>query len=158
KEKSAPDLDAYRYHYENFVLRVIGLDDRAHRFVGSALALDRAEVESIKGNQIVRRHTKTHFPAVQSALLGVSEAVKDYRKTRNELIHNAAFSSREIGLLLSVRHFALDIGNIDVSGLAWEYISDGRREIDATRERLAEVLASLLDTLAPIFSDAVLID
>lgn len=51
----SPSPDIYRYHYENFVLRVIGFVDRAHRLVGAALLLNRKEFESPSGNQYVQR-------------------------------------------------------------------------------------------------------
>ncbi len=47
----SPDPDVFRYHYENFVLRVIGFVDRAHRMVGSVLLMDKAKFESIGGNR-----------------------------------------------------------------------------------------------------------
>ena len=38
---SDPDPDIYRYHYENFVFRCIGLVDRAHLLVAAALLMSK---------------------------------------------------------------------------------------------------------------------
>ncbi|WP_163912227.1 hypothetical protein [Pseudomonas frederiksbergensis] len=53
-----PSPEIYRYHYENFVLRVIGLVDRAHRLVGASLLLPSKRYDGIGGNAFVQNATK----------------------------------------------------------------------------------------------------
>lgn len=146
-----PDPNLFRYHYENFVLRVIGFVDRAHRLVGSALLLDKAKFESIHGNRFVQSQVKDTHPDIHAALMGVAKAVDGYRGPRNELIHSSAFSSRELGLFQSIRQFRIDTINIDIDDLARQHYAEGGREIALTIVRLAEVLTTLLDFLAPLF-------
>lgn len=142
----APAADIYRYHYENFVLRVIGFDDRAHRLVGSALLIDKSKLEGVGGNQIVRKQVKNH-PDIQAALEEVADAVKSYRGPRNELIHNAAYTSRELGLFQTIQQLGVDTGGIDVHELARKHFSGGAEEIMRTIEQLVDALAHLLSVL-----------
>lgn len=150
-KQSSPDPDVYRYHYENFVLRVIGFVDRAHRLVGAALLLDKVKFESSSGNRFVQSQVKGEHPDIHAALLGVADAVDGYRGPRNELIHSSAFSSRELGLFQSIRQFRVDTGDIDTDELARRHYAEGCMEIALTIARLVEVLTTLLDCLAPLF-------
>ena len=150
----SPDPDVFRYHYENFVLRVIGFVDRAHRLVGSALLMDKAKFESIGGNRFVQEQVRTNHPDIHAALQSVTQAVESYRGPRNELIHAAAFTSRELGLFQSIRQFGVDTDGIDVEELARRHFSEGSREIALTIAHLVEALTTLLDSLAPLFTIA----
>lgn len=114
--QSSPSPDIYRYHYENFVLRVIGFVDRAHRLVGASLLMDKAKFETIGGNAHVQRQVRADHPDLHAALQAVEQAVESYRGPRNELIHSSAFTSRELGLFQSVRQFGLDTEGLDVDG------------------------------------------
>lgn len=149
--QSSPNPDVYRYHYENFVLRVIGFVDRAHRLVGSALFLDKARFEGIRGNSFVQAQVKTNYPDIHDALQNVSRAVDSYRGPRNELIHSTAFTSGELGLFQSIRQFGMDTEGIDVDELARQHFSGSGMEIAQTIVRLVEALTNLLTVLHPLF-------
>ena len=148
----SPDPDVYRYHYENFVLRVIGFVDRAHRLVGATLVMDKIRFESISGNRFVQEQVKADHPDIHAALQGITQAVESYRGPRNELIHASAFSSRELGLFQSIRQIGMDTGDVDVDELARHYFSEGSNEIAQTIAQLVEALTALLDSLALLFT------
>lgn len=152
--QSSPGPDIYRYHYENFVLRVIGIVDRAHRLVGAALLLDRKKFQGTTGNQYVQQQIKSDAE-LSTALRAVVQAVKAYKGPRNELIHAATFNTPELGLFLTAHQVGLDVGDIDVDGLAREHFGQGSKEIAMTIAQLETLLATLLDVLAPQFSTAV---
>lgn len=152
--QSSPSPDIYRYHYENFVLRVIGFVDRAHRLVGASLLMDKAKFETIGGNAHVQRQVRADHPDLHAALQAVEQAVESYRGPRNELIHSSAFTSRELGLFQSVRQFGLDTEGLDVDELARHHFCQGSTEIALTIARLVETLTALLDALAPRFAVA----
>lgn len=153
-KQPSPDPDMYRYHYENFVLRVIGLVDRAHRLVGSALLLDKAKFENINGNRFVQQHVQANHPDIHTALQSVTQAVESYRGPRNELIHAAAFTTRELGLFQAIRQFGVDTGDINIDGLARRHFSEGSKEIALTIAGVVRALTTLLDRLAPLFTIA----
>lgn len=153
-DQPTPDPDIYRYHYENFVLRVMGFVDRAHRLVGSALLMNKAKFELIGGNKFVQKQVEIEHPDISTALQAVTQAVESYRGPRNELIHAAAFTSRELGLFQSIRQFGVDTDGIDVDELARNHFSGESKEIALTIARLVEALTNLLDTLHPLFLNA----
>jgi hypothetical protein len=146
-----PDPQIYRYHYENFVLRVIGFVDRAHRLVGASFLMPRKNVEGSRGNLYVRQKVESEHAQVHFALLAVSEAVDSYKGPRNELIHSTAFTSRELGLLTSVKHFDIDTNGMDIDELARHHFSKGGIEIALTIAQLVKTLKALLEELAPYF-------
>ena len=152
--RPSPSPDIYRYHYENFVLRVIGFVDRAHRLVGAVLLLNRKEFEAPSGNQYVQQQVRLDDDKLTSALQAVAQAVRSYKGPRNELIHAAAFSTPELGIFLSVQQIGLDTGGIDVDELARQHFAQGSEEIALTIARLEALLTTLLDVLAPRFSTA----
>jgi len=69
------DLNVYRYHYENFLLRVIGFDDRAHRLVGAALLMNKSKFEGTGGNKFVQKQVEANDPEIHGALQAVTETV-----------------------------------------------------------------------------------
>lgn len=149
-----PSPAIYRYHYENFVLRVIGLVDRAHRLVGASLLLPSEKYEAMGGNTFVQKATKTKHPELYSALGAVAEAVNSYRGPRNELIHSSAYSSRELGIFMGIEQFSVDTGSVDMNELKRDYSSTGAAEIEETIGRLVVTLTALLDKLGQAFSTA----
>lgn len=149
-----PSPDVYRYHYENFVLRVIGLVDRAHRLVGASLMLPSNKYEGGRGNIFVQDATKTSYPGLHNTLNAVADAVKSYRGPRNELIHSNAYSSRELSIFMGIDQFNVHTGSVNVSELKRDYSSAGAAEIERTIERLVVALTKLLDELRPAFSIA----
>lgn len=150
QEEPAPKV--YRYHYENFVLRSIGLVDRAHQLVGYAFLMDKAKVNSIGGNRYVQSKIDSDYSDVRAALKRVEQEVADYRARRNDLIHSSALSTRELSLFMALQHFDMDTGDDDVDELARSYFSQGAQEISSVISGLVETLTSLLLALAPIFS------
>lgn len=150
-QEAEPDPDIYRYHYENFVLRVIGFVDRAHRLVGASLAMPLKKVESMGGNAFVQKQIAAAHPHVHAALLAVADAVESYKGPRNELIHATAFSSRELGLFTAIKHLGIDTGEVHTNALAQQYFAKGGTEIALTIAKLVETLKVLLDVLTPIF-------
>lgn len=150
----SPSPAIYRYHYENFVLRVIGLVDRAHRLVGASLLLPSEKYEAMRGNSFVQKATKTKHPKLFSALGAVANAVNSYRGPRNELIHSSAYSSRELGIFVGIEQFNVDTGSLDLNELKREYSSAGAAEIERTIRQLMATLTALLDELGPAFSIA----
>lgn len=147
-----PDPKVYRYHYENFVLRSIGLVDRAHQLVGYAFLMDKAKVNAIGGKRYVQSKIDSDYSNVLTALKRVEQEVEDYRARRNDLIHSSALSTRELNLFMALRHFDMDAGDNDVDTLARSYFSLGAQEISAVISGLVETLTSLLLALAPMFS------
>lgn len=150
-QEAEPDPDIYRYYFENFVLRVIGFVDRAHRLVGVSLAMPLEKVEGMGGNAFVQKQIAAAHPHVQAALRAVADAVDSYKDPRNELIHATAFSSRELGLFTTIKHLGIDTGEIHTNELAQHYFAKGGTEIALTIAKLVETLKVLLDVLTPIF-------
>ena len=146
--------EAYRYHYENFMLRVIGFIDRAHRLVGATLLLPPNKCEAIGGNAFVKKQTKTGHPGVHSALIAVTDVVESYREPRNELIHSSAYSNRELGLYLAINSLNIDTGDIDVKAPKQQHFMSGVSEVAIAIAELVGALSALLDELAPSFVDA----
>ena len=147
--------DAYRYHYENFLLRSMGIYDRSSRLVGASLALKPKDYEGLGGNAYVRKYADQGFPKIAAVLVIIENTLKSYRKPRNEIIHSKAFSSREIGLFSAIEFLDFDPpSDIDVRGLMSDYFSVNASEIAVVISDLVKALTKLLDLLAQLYEDA----
>lgn len=147
----SPKPEVYRYHYENFVLRVIGCFDRAYRLVGSALLIDKKRLEGNGGNSVVKKYVQVNHADIYAALEEVGRGVEKYREPRNELIHNSAYLSRELMLIQNAKLLRMDAKGLDVDFVAREYFLDMSKEMEQTIDDLFNALNNLIDVLAPIF-------
>ena len=146
-----PDPEEYRYHYENFMIRGIGIVDRAHLLVEAALLMIRKQGRPIDHRLIVERVALSH-PTAHAALLEVKAAVQLYRRPRNEVIHASAYSHRDLGTLCGVRVLGLELDGVDVGQLARESFAAGGQEISTALTVLAPRLDALLVALGPVFA------
>lgn len=146
-------VELYRYHYENFVFRVMGVVDRAHRAVGASILMSARQYECARGNSNVIKKIVHKYPELHCALVKVSDVARDYRAPRNQVIHSEAFSSREIGIFDAVRRFDVDAGSVDIEELQRDYYLECANEVDAVIMSLTLALVELLDALAPVYVD-----
>lgn len=155
-----PNLNAtseiYRYHYENFIFRSVGIIDRTHRLVGASLVLNAKKYECTKGIKYIQGYLEEHnHPLISAALLAVTNAVNLNKSPRNELIHSAAFSSRELSLFSGVETIGLDTpSDIDPKKMMREYFVESGTEIAQTLTEVIAAIHALLESLANIYETA----
>lgn len=152
---SLDDLRVYRYHYENFLLRTIGLVDRAHLLVGTSFLLDKSKLERIGAKKFIQNEIKLIDESIYLKLLSISKYANKYEKPRNEVIHSKAFSNRKLNLLMAVHTFKLKPSDIDVESLVHAHISAGSEEIDEAITQFQFELNELFNVLAPTYSSLV---
>lgn len=148
----APSPAEYRYHYENFIFRAVGLIDRAHRFVGASLMLEQSKYECVSGNKYVASKVKVDHPETHSALEKIAYEVSTHRTLRNELIHSSAFSDRELGLFSACK--ALNVTTpegTDVTNLMKGHFSLNAEEVAILIAKVEKLLVALIDSLAPVY-------
>lgn len=147
--------DVYRYHYENYILRSIGISDRAHRLVGTSLLLDARKYESVGSIKYVQGHVEHEYPEIFYALTAVSNAVRPNKSLRNELIHSTAFSNRKLGLFSAMEAIDLDIpSDIDAKKLMRAYFSEGGTQVAVTLSDIITSIRVLLESLAKTYETA----
>lgn len=147
--------NVYRYHYENYIFRSVGITDRAHRLVGASLMLNAAKYESSSGINYVQQHVKHDHPEIYTALTAVSDAAKPNKSPRNEIVHSAAFSNRELGLFSAIEVIGLDApSDIDVKELMLGYFSEGGAQIAITLSEIIRSVRILLNSLAKTYETA----
>ncbi|MFG0410034.1 Cthe_2314 family HEPN domain-containing protein [Pseudomonas sp. FYR_11] len=146
-ESADPDPEVYRYHYENFIFRGIGAVDRAFLLVADALQLSN---RTRKSNQLIAEQVQGH-PQVYAALLAVKATMEAYRKSRNVVIHDSAYSSRELAVLSGVRQLDLELPGIDVAEVSREAFAAGVQPVAQAIGELEASLNTLLGDLKPVF-------
>jgi hypothetical protein len=142
-----PEPEIYRYHYENFIFRGIGAVDRAFLLVADALLLSK---RARKTNQLIAEHVQKHTQ-VHEALLRVKDTMEAYRESRNVVIHDSAYSSRELGMLSGIRQLGIELGDTETALLGQAVFGTGA---DAVTQAIAELevsLHSLMCALQPVF-------
>ncbi len=142
-----PDPEVCRYHYENFVYRGIGVVDRAFLLVADALMLSK---KARRSSQLIEERAQAH-PRIHAALLNVKALLQPYRRIRNTIVHDSAFSDRTLGVLAGARQMKLDVGAIDVAAIARETSAGRAVEVGAVIDSLPPALEALLAALGPIF-------
>lgn len=150
-QASDPDPEKYRYHYENFVIRGIGVVDRAFLLVADSLMLPKR----VRSTQRMIEVEARSNPLVHTALRGVKELLQPYRRLRNRVAHESAYSNRDLTTLAAVRQLNLDVGSIDVPSAAREAFEPQATEVAQVIESLRPALEGLLASLAPIYADAI---
>lgn len=147
--------EIYRYHYENFIFRSVGIIDRTHRLVGASLAFDAKKYECTNGIKYIQGCVEHDHPPISAALLAVTNAVNLNKSPRNELIHSAAFSSRELSLFSGAEAFGLDtLSDIDPKKLMREHFAENGAEIAKTLAEVILAIHALLESLAKIYETA----
>ncbi len=146
-------IELYRYHHENFLLRLTGVVDRAHRLVGASLRMDTNDLEKVGSNKLVERAVSTDHPDVHRALKKLADAVAAHKKDRNMVAHSAAYSTRELGLFTAITTMNLGLEGIDLDELMEHYFSKGAVSMVALIGDMVLGIEELLDTLVPIYAD-----
>ncbi|HRN82313.1 MAG TPA: Cthe_2314 family HEPN domain-containing protein [Nitrosomonas europaea] len=148
--EDAPDV--YRYHYENFLLRLTGIVDRAHQLVGISLLLDPVKLRKIGANEFIVKSVASDYPELEKCLNRLKVIVAKHRILRNEIAHSKAFSTRELGLFSAIR--ALKIGadsEIKIDELMDAYFSKGATELGLLVSEIVREIEALLDILTPVY-------
>ncbi len=143
--------DLYRYHYENLLLRLTGIVDRAHRLVGTSLRLNPSKLEKIGANEFVTETIASDYPDLFDCLKTLTVAANKYKKLRNDVAHSKAFSTRELGLFSAITSLNLEVGNTtQVKELMDSYFSEGGTELALVVAEMVRGIEALLGALAPI--------
>ncbi len=142
----------YRYHYENFLLRLTGIVDRAHRLVGASLLLDPSRIEKIGANAFVAKSIAVDYPEVHRCLKTLDATAAKHKTLRNEVAHSKAFSTRELGLFSAIVSLNLDMGDrTGINNLMDNYFSEAGSELALLAAEIISGLEALLGTLASIY-------
>lgn len=145
----------YQYHYENFLLRLTGIVDRAYRLIGTSLCLDPVKLDKISANQFVAKAVVTDYADLYRLLMKLSDAVALHKTTRNSIAHSAAYTSRELGLFTAATSMELELGKIDIGDLMGHYFSKGGVGLAQLIAEMVSCVQALLDALAPIYETAI---
>lgn len=138
----------FRYHYENYVLRLAGLLDRAYRLVGVVLEIPDAKLSKIGSNATVLKTSLDSVPPVHAQLLVLRELLAERSKARNDIAHSSVYSSKELGLFTVVEQIELSaIDPKQVHELRVHHFSTEIVDIDILTVRAEAALNKLLNLL-----------
>jgi hypothetical protein len=146
----APEV--YRYHYENFLLRLTGLVDRAYLLVGASLLLSKSKLGKVGANEFVAKSIAADYSELLACLKKLAAVAAKHKTSRNEVAHSQAFSTRELGLFSAVVSLNLDVGDkTQISESMKNYFSKSGAELALLVAEMVAGIEKLLDTLAPIY-------
>lgn len=150
--------DIYRYHYENFFLRLIGLADRSYLLVGTSLQLNPTKLESMGANKFVSTSVLRTNPEVHQCLSQLDVAIAKHRILRNEIAHLRAFSNRELGLFSAIEMLSIDVGEkIDIQKLKAEFSSKENAELVTFFAEVVTTIEELLEALASTYKEVLIV-
>ncbi len=153
-ERESSGWREYQYHYENFLLRLTGVSDRAHRLVGTSLCLAPSKFEKPGGNTTVVKSIPRTLSALVSALAHIEAVTGSKRRIRNEVAHSNAFSTRELSLFSTIEQLNFeDFDPQEVRGLMVHHFRSGGAELAGLLGSLVQAVNQLLAALAPVISE-----
>jgi hypothetical protein len=152
-KSASPDVEQYRYHVENYLLRLTGLYDRACRLAGVAIGMTSAQVDRQRGNSEVLgalKRLKAQRPL--ETLAELKALLEPHWDTRNVVAHAGEFSSRQIGLFVAVSQ--MQLASVDSDGLhklMTAHFQDGALDFGVLALRAEGLLYCLIESLTPSF-------
>ena len=152
----SPNVEQYRYHAENYLLRLTGIYDRACRFAGVAIGMTSQQVDRQSGNSDVLRTLKSSGARSTIERLGELKALLErHWDNRNVVAHAGEFSSREIGLFVTVSQVKLDsVSPDELRNLMAEHFRDGALDFGLLALQTEGLLCRLIDDLAPAIASS----
>lgn len=152
----SPNIEQYRYHAENYLLRLTGIYDRACRFAGVAIGMTSDQVDRPAGNSDVLRNLKSSGGQGTVERLGELKALlKPHWGNRNVIAHAGEFSSREIGLFVAVSQVKLESVSPSVlHNLMVEHFRDGAGDFGLLASQAERLLYHLIEDLAPVIASS----
>ena len=144
--------DIYRYHYENLLLRVTGIVDRAYLLVGTSLSLSHSRLERNGAIKFVNASVSSRHPELLEPLQELVALAATRRTARNEVAHSKAFSTRELGLLSAVSSLRIEVDNKDeFNELMDAYFSQSSEDLALLVANMVTGIEVLLHALKPIY-------
>jgi hypothetical protein len=153
---SKPDVEEYRYHAENYLLRLTGLYDRACRFAGAAINMTADQVDRQSGNAQVLKSLKSSGQQKAVALLHeLKTLLEPHWDNRNIVAHAGEYSSRQICLFAIAPQIKLDSVNPnELNELMNSHFKDSALDFGVMTLQAEGLLYSLIETLASAISCA----
>lgn len=149
-----PAATLYRYHYENYLLRLSGLLDRAHRIVGVVVGFPASRMNSNGTNIAVLAAVEKCHPKVHNALRKLRALQADKAQLRNSVAHASAYSTRELGLFTAAErlpHTPLDKEHIE--GMMQAHFTTEVGWLGVLTVQSEAAIHLLLNELTPIISN-----
>jgi hypothetical protein len=155
---AVPDLglSEFRYHYENFLSRATGINDRSHRLVGVSFRLKTKRFEATGGNKFVKDEIENDAPEIHAALTAIEHVVSSYKNQRNDTIHSNAFSCEVLSRLYLIQEFDPEQWKTtEVREIKQAYFSINGNEIGQVIDDLTGPLDTLLNSLNLTYVNAI---
>lgn len=146
----SPNVEQYRYHAENYLLRLTGIYDRACRFAGVAIGMTSQQVDRQSGNSDVLK-TLTGFGVQNAAetLAKLKALLEPHWDNRNVVAHAGEYSSREIGLFVTIAQVKLEsVSPDELHKLMAEHFRDGALDFGLLALQAEGLLYRLIENLA----------
>jgi len=152
----SPNVEQYRYHAENYLLRLTGIYDRACRFSGVAIGMTSLQVDRQFGNSDVLRNLNSSGARSAVERLGELKALLEpHWGNRNVVAHAGEFSSREIGLFVTVSQVKLEsVSPDELHKLMAEHFRDGALDFGLLALQAEGLLYRLIEDLAPAIASS----
>lgn len=142
----------YRYHYENFILRLAGLVDRSYCLVGAAIKMEATTFEKIGGRKAVENKLRHEHAIILANLKHIEEMANRTTAIRNDIAHNRAFSCRELGLITALQSQELiDKEVLNENAFIAGFYSINSSELALIISELVAAIEQLIASTVPVF-------
>ena len=94
----------HAFHVENFLLRLTSVVDRCYLLTGSTLLMADKKIEKLAGKKDVYKKLKDFSPESAKILTVMDSKIGELKKQRNEVAHQAGFSSKNLGVIQAIEN------------------------------------------------------
>lgn len=150
-------------HIENFLLRIISVVERSYLLAGSTMLMENNKIERLGGHKKVYKELTTFSPA-SSEILKKMEDTEDtighLRKPRNQVAHQAGFSSKNLCILQTIENSKIESISIKQITDIMSYdeikelvIADSLEKFKSTSSVLDGLVTELINSLSFAYSN-----
>lgn len=145
-------------HIENFLLRLTSVVDRSYLLAGSTMLMENNKIERLGGHREVYKELTTFSPASSEILKKMEDTIDHLRKPRNQVAHQAGFSSKNLCILQTIENSKIESISIKQITDIMSYdeikelvIADSLEKFKSTSSVLDGLVTELINSLSFVY-------
>lgn len=100
--------DHHSFHIENFLLRLTSVVDRSYLLAGSTMLMENSKIERLGGKSNINKELRLFSSTSVDILSKMEQSIAHLRESRNQVAHQAGFSSKNICILQAIENSELE--------------------------------------------------
>ena len=108
KDSNYSFSEHHAHHIENFLLRLTSVVDRSYKLAGSTIMMKNSQIDRQGSNQKIDKKLLENYPFSAAILEDMRNTIKEIRKYRNKVAHQAGFSNENLCVLQAIENAGIE--------------------------------------------------